>query len=261
MRVLRRRYSPDGKRGFHMRHNHRGQSLSATRRLVLTAVFAALAFATMFVFRFQVSFLTFDVKDAVITIAGLLFGPLTALSLSLLVAVLELVTLGDTGIYGFIMNFASTAAFSVVASLVYTYRKRLSGAMVGLGSAVVTMTALMMVLNYVITPLYTGLSATEVAGMLPTLLLPFNLVKALVNAALVLILYKPISRAMQVTRLMQKSADTEASLPMSKTEGGHHTRRVSLIVTLVGLALLALAVIVFYFVLGGELQLFAGRHA
>ena len=40
------------------------------RELVMMAVFAALAFAAMFVFRFNVTFLTFDLKDSVITISG-----------------------------------------------------------------------------------------------------------------------------------------------------------------------------------------------
>ena len=48
------------------------------RALVLMAVFAALAFAAMFVFRFNVTFLTFDLKDSVITISGLLLGPVAA---------------------------------------------------------------------------------------------------------------------------------------------------------------------------------------
>ena len=44
------------------------------RELVMMAVFAALAFAAMFVFRFNVTFLTFDLKDSIITIAGLIMG-------------------------------------------------------------------------------------------------------------------------------------------------------------------------------------------
>ena len=83
--------------------NHR----TRVRTLVLMAVFAALAFAAMFVFRFNVTFLTFDLKDAVITISGLLLGPLAAATVSLLVAVLEFITISDTGWYGFLMNFAS----------------------------------------------------------------------------------------------------------------------------------------------------------
>ena len=88
------------------------------RALVLMAVFAALAFAAMFVFRFNVTFLTFDLKDSIITMSGLLLGPVAAAVVSLLVATLEFITIGDTGWYGFLMNFASSATFSVVCALV-----------------------------------------------------------------------------------------------------------------------------------------------
>ena len=115
-----------------MLQSKHGQTLSVTRRLTLTAVFAALAFAVMLVFRFNVSFLTFDLKDAVITLAGLLLGPSTALSVSLLVALLEFVVDNDTGWYGLIMNFASSATFSVVCASVYKYTRKHSGAVVGL---------------------------------------------------------------------------------------------------------------------------------
>ena len=40
-----------------------------TKKLVLLAMFSALAYATMFVFRIKVSFLTFEARNAVITIA------------------------------------------------------------------------------------------------------------------------------------------------------------------------------------------------
>lgn len=188
-----------------MQPRKRGQRLSATRRLVIMAVFAALAYAVMFVFRFNVAFLTFDLKDVVITIAGLLLGPLAALTVSFLVAVLELITVSDTGFYGFLMNFASSTAFSVAVAAVYRYKKRLSGAVLGLVGGVVALVAVMLGLNLLVTPYYMGVTAGQVAGMIPTLFLPFNAVKGMTNAALVLILYKPVSRAMQAAGFLPRS--------------------------------------------------------
>lgn len=225
----------------------RGQNLSVTRRLTLTAVFAALAFAAMLVFRFNVSFLTFDLKDAVITISGLLLGPVTALTVSLLVAVLEFITIGDTGWYGFLMNFASSATFSVVCALVYRYNKKLRGALVALASGVVALVAVMLALNLVITPFYMEVPRAAVADMIPTLFLPFNAVKGTVNAALVLILYKPIRRAMQATRLMPRSP-APAGDPAA---GRIHTKR-SIWATVIGVVALIAAILVFSVVLHGD---------
>ncbi len=231
-------------------HTHkRGQSMSAIKRLVFCAVFAALAYAVMVVFRFNVQFLTFDLKDAVITVAGLLLGPVAALSISVLVTVLEFITVSDTGVYGLIMNMASSVTFSVVAAMVYKYRKRLSGAIVGLVSAAVALVAMMLTLNLFVTPYYMGVSRSAVAAMIPTLFLPFNAVKALTNAALVLIIYKPISRAMTASGLLPRRA--------IEAQGAEDTKRkirISLLVTLLGIVLFVGAVLVIFFVLGGGFE-------
>lgn len=234
-----------------MQKSQRGHSLSATRQLTLAAVFAALAFASRYVFHFNVQFLTFDLKDAVTTIAGLLLGPVAALSISFLVALLELITVSETGWYGFIMNFASSATFSVVCAVVYRYRKKLSGAIISLVSAVIALVAVMVALNLVVTPLFQGVSLSVILPMIPTLFLPFNAVKGLINAALVLILYKPVHRAMQAARLLPKSKAPAAPDPEQKKK--HAVR--SIIVSVAGVLLIAAAIAVFILVLHGQFEL------
>ena len=223
---------------------------ASLRDLVLMAVFAALAFAAMFVCRFNVTFLTFDLKDSVITISGLLLGPVAAAAVSLLVATLEFITIGDTGWYGFIMNFASSATFSVVCAVVYRYNKKLSGAIVALASGVVALVAVMLTLNLVVTPFYMGAPRSAVIDMIPTLLLPFNLIKGLVNASLVMILYKPVCRAMQAAKLLPRSAmGDEAS-----TDPEQKKRRAirNLWVTLGGLVFMAVVIFLFITLLHGD---------
>ena len=230
----------------------RGQTLSMSRKITLTAVFAALAFSAYFLFRFNVTFLTFDLKDAVITLSGLLLGPTTAFSVSLLVALLEFVVDSDTGWYGLLMNFASSATFSVVCATVYKYRKKLSGAILGLVSSILAMVAVMMVLNLFVTPAYMGAPRSQVISMIPTLLLPFNAVKGTVNAALVLILYKPIRRAMQAAKLLPRSyIASEPEHPMEKKK----RLWISIAVSVAGLLLLAGAIAVFVLVMHGNIEI------
>jgi riboflavin transporter FmnP len=223
---------------------------TALRDLVLMAVFAALAFACIFVFRFNVTFLTFDLKDSLITIAGLFLGPAAAATISLLVATLEFITVGDTGWYGFLMNFASSATFSVVCAVVYRYNKKLSGALISLASGVVALVAVMLTLNLVVTPFYMGAPRAAVVDMIPTLLLPFNLIKGLVNAALVLILHKPVRQAMQASRLLPRSAShgDQPADPAQKRKDILHT----LLVTALGLVILAVVVVLFVTLLHGD---------
>ena len=229
------------------------------RELVMMAVFAALAFAAMFVFRFNVTFLTFDLKDSVITIAGLLLGPVAAAVVSLLVATLEFITIGDTGWYGFLMNFASSATFSVVCAIVYRYNKKLSGAIVALASGVVALVAVMLTLNLVVTPFYMGAPRSSVVDMIPTLLLPFNLIKGLVNASLVLVLYKPVCRAMQAAKLMPRSAvgdEAPVTDPAQKKQRALRT----LWVTLGGLAFMAVVIFLFITLLHGDFSWVGSFH-
>ena len=221
------------------------------RELVMMAVFAALAFAAMFVFRFNVTFLTFDLKDSIITISGLLLGPVAAATVSLLVATLEFITIGDTGWYGFLMNFASSVVFSVVCAVVYANKKKLSGAIIALASGVVALVAVMLTLNLVVTPFYMGAPRSAVVDMIPTLLLPFNLIKGLVNASLVLILYKPVCRAMQAAKLLPRSVagdDGAAADPTQKKQRALRT----LWVTLGGIVFLAVIIVLFLTLLHGD---------
>lgn len=99
-----------------------------TKKLTVLAMFVALGYLCLFVFRFKVQFLSFEIKDVFITISGFIFGPLTAVGVALAEALLEMFTLSDTGIYGAVMNFAGSASFAASASLVYKYRKSLYGA-------------------------------------------------------------------------------------------------------------------------------------
>lgn len=211
-------------------------------RMVIVAVFCALAYACQFVFRIHVSFLTFDAKDAVMAIGAMIFGPVWGVVMSLLVALLEFLTLSGTGVYGFIMNFASSAAFTALCAGVYKYKRTMTGAVAGLAAAVLGMTVLMMILNLIVTPLYmTGGSVEAVIELIPTLLLPFNLTKALMNAGLVLVLYKPVSIALKKARILKGGPDT---FTFDKK---------TLAVLIAGLALIAACVVIFLVVLHGNI--------
>jgi riboflavin transporter FmnP len=194
----------------------------------------------MLVIHFKVSFLTLDLKDAVITLSGLYFGPTAALSLSVLVPLLELISVSDTGLYGFLMNFISTATLSVTASLIYRYKRSLMGAIVALLSAAAATVGVMMLFNLWVTPYYMGVTVEAVKSMLPTLLLPFNAVKSCMNVGFVLLLYKPISSVMQRMKLIEKK-DQKTSF---------HWR--TILVLVLALALIATSLIVVFGVLKGS---------
>jgi riboflavin transporter FmnP len=204
-----------------------------TEKMVGIAIFSALAFVVSLIVRFPVQFLTFDAKDAVITIAAFVYGPVSAVIIAFIAAFIELVTISTTGWYGFLMNFASSTAFALTASLIYTKKRNLNGALIGLYSAIATTVGVMLVLNIFITPLYFGMpvASPAVIEMLPTLLLPFNFSKALMNSAIVMLLYKPLVVALKRLNIVKSQGGKAPSMTFNKAT------KIILILGGVGLAL------------------------
>ena len=177
------------------------------RSLVAVAVFIALAYICCVLFHFRVSFLSFDLKDAVMAIGAMFFGPIYGLAMVIVVSLIELLTISGTGIYGLVMNICSSAPFVCVGSLIYSRSRNMKGALVGMVMSVISMVAVMMVANLVITSNYMHITVGEVAALIPTLLLPFNLTKAVFNASIVFLLYKPMSTALKAAGFL-KSEDS-----------------------------------------------------
>ena len=165
-----------------------------TKELTTLAMLTAIAYALVCTVRIPiVLFLKYEPKDVIITIGGFLMGPMAVLISSSVVALIEMFTVSDTGIIGCIMNFLSTCSFAFTAALIYKRRHTIAGAIMGLVAGTVIMVATMLLWNYLITPLYmTGTSRSDIAAMLVPVFLPFNLLKAGLNSAFILLLYKPL---------------------------------------------------------------------
>ena len=177
-----------------------------THRLILMAMFAALAYIVMAVGRIPIStvdFLKYDPKDVILVISGFILGPMPALLVTFVVSAIEMLTVSSTGIIGLIMNVLSSAGFACTATFVYKKRHSLRGAAVGLMLGALVMTALMLLWNYFITPYYMGMPREAVAAMLVPVFLPFNLIKSALNAAIAMLIYKPVSRALRRAGLVE----------------------------------------------------------
>ena len=175
------------------------------KKLASIAMLSALAFLARLVFKIPVSFLTFDIKDTVIATGGLIFGPVSAVVISLLVSLIEMI-ISETGPIGFVMNFISSATFAGVAALIYKFKRTFNGAIIGLFSSVGATTAVMMLMNVLLTPIYQGVPVAVVIDMLPTVFLPFNFAKTLLNAAVVMLIYKPVVVALRKAKIIEGKA-------------------------------------------------------
>ena len=183
----------------------------SVKTLTSLAMLTAVSYVVMILSKMlpQISgFLQLDLKDTVITIGGFVFGPLAAAIISVVVAVVEMFTYSDTGPIGCIMNVLATVSFCCTASFVYKKRHTKGGAIAGLALGTVILTAVMVLWNFLITPIYMKIPRNVVVGMLPTVFLPFNLVKGGLNMALILLIYKPVVTALRRARLIPESADS-----------------------------------------------------
>ena len=176
----------------------------SVKQLVLLAMLAAMAYIIVSVVRIPVVlFLKYEPKDVVITIGGFLLGPMAAFITSLVVSLLEMVTISETGPIGCLMNLISTCAFSCTAAFIYKRKHTIQGAVAGLAIGWVFMVAVMLLWNWLITPLYMGVERSAIESMLLPVFLPFNLLKGGLNSAIVLLLYKPLVTALRKTGLVE----------------------------------------------------------
>lgn len=151
-------------------------------------------------------FLSYEPKDVLVVMGGFIYGPLSGALIAVLVSFIEMITISQTGIYGFLMNVVSTCSFAIPAAWFYQKRRTKKDAVIGLSLGVVTMVAAMLLWNYIITPLYMKVPRATVAGMLLTVFLPFNLVKGGINAGITLVLYKPVVTALRKAKLAEPSS-------------------------------------------------------
>lgn len=179
-----------------------------TKKLVVLAMLAAIAYLLVLVVRIPVVlFLSYEPKDVAIAIAGFLFGPLAGAGTSLVVSLVEMVSISQTGPIGAVMNFLSTVAFVCPAAWLYRKYHTRRGAVIGLLVGSVAMIAVMLLWNWLITPLYMGVERTAVEGMLLPIFLPFNALKAGLNTAITLLLYKPLVTGLRKTGLLPPSQE------------------------------------------------------
>lgn len=187
------------------------------KKLCIMAMLCAIAYVVMAVVKIPVVlFLKYEPKDAIITFGGFLYGPLAALLISAIVSFIEMLTVSDTGWIGFVMNVLSTVSFACTASLIYRKKHTLTGAIIGLACGVVAMVAVMIGWNYLLTPLYMGTPRADIAAMLLPVFLPFNLLKGVLNAAIILLLYRPLVQGLRSAKLFPESSSTSKPTVLSK---------------------------------------------
>ena len=139
-----------------------------TAKLAKLAMMTAVSIVLLLLIRIPwpaAPFLEYDPADLPIYITAFAFGPYE----------------GATGIV------------AVAIGTMYKRNKTKKTAIKALITGVIVTTVVMCIMNILVTPAFMGAPRSAVIAMIPTVIIPFNLVKAGVNSLLTFILYKRIS--------------------------------------------------------------------
>lgn len=178
-----------------------------TKKLTTLGVLAACSIVLVAFIHFPifpvVSFLEYDPADIPILIGTFLFGPVWGVVLTVLVSVIQGMTVSahSSEVYGIVMHIIATSAFTLVAGFIYKCNKTKKGALIAIGCGVLAMVAVMYPANLALTPIYLNamrgmeLEAAKrmVKSLMPFILL-FNLTKAGINGAVTYLIYKRIHK-------------------------------------------------------------------
>ena len=217
-----------------------------TRKLTLMAMLGALAYLVMLIGRIPVVlFLSYDPKDIVIATGAFLLGPLAGAAISL------------TGLAGRDGHRQRHGLHRLLHERAVHLRVRAARRVdlqapphaPGRGcsawrAGVACMVAVMIAWNYIVTPLYmTSVTRAAVAEAADShAFLPFNLLKAALNAGLTMLLYKPVSQALARAHLLPRASTADAA---------HPARRFNPVATLTSAFVVVTAVLCFWFLSRG----------
>lgn len=213
-----------------------------TKVIVSLAMLTGIAYIVMLASKMMPSvygFLDFDFKDVIICIGGFTFGPMAAAIIAIMVAFIEMVTISSTGFWGFLMNALATCAFCCTASFLYKKMHTKKGAVLGLTCGVVCLVAVMLLWNYLITPIYQGMPREAIAELLIPIFLPFNLAKGGMNMAATLLIYPPVVAALRKAGVVPPSQNNQSK----KISAGFVLFSLALLATFVVFALVLAGVI------------------
>ena len=161
---------------------------------------------------FAPSFYEIDFSEVPVLVGGFAMGPVAGILIEFVKIVLNFVINGTvTAGVGEVANFVIGISFCVPAAMIYRYKKSKKSATVGLVVGTLFMAALGCFVNaYILLPTYAKAFQIPIDGLIAMgtavnaninnlmtfvvfAVLPFNLLKGVMDSAIVLLIYKKIS--------------------------------------------------------------------
>lgn len=173
---------------------NKNTNIWSTRQLVTMALMVAIGVLLSFI-EFPllpgVTWLKFDASNMPAMVAGFAYGPGGGIAVGILTAILHGLLMADFS--GAVMNIIVVVFYVLPAALIYKYKHTFAGAIVALIVGTICAVAGAIVGNLIVTPAWLGVPVDAVIAMIVPILIPFNLLKGIINSVLTLIIYKSIS--------------------------------------------------------------------
>lgn len=175
---------------------------NSTLRTVIMAMLAALSIVSLYIIRMPLipaaPFLEYDAADIPVLIGSMLLGPVHGIIILLAVCLIQALTVSaSSGWIGFVMHFAASGIFVLVAANIYKKNKSIKSLIAGLAAGSLAMVIAMIPLNLVFTGIFLGAGTQTVVQMLIPAILPFNILKAVINSVAAFAIYTPISEILK----------------------------------------------------------------
>lgn len=166
----------------------------STRQLVTMALMCAIASLLSFI-EFPllpgVTWLKFDASNMPAMVAGFAYGPAGGIAVGIITAIIHGLLMAD--FTGALMNIMVVVCFVLPAALIYKKMHTFTGAIIGLVFSIIAGVIGAIIGNLLLTPSWLGVPFDAVVALIIPVLIPFNIIKGLINAVLTLIIYKSIS--------------------------------------------------------------------
>ena len=176
--------------------------LNNTLKTAIMAMLTALSIVSLYVIRMPLipaaPFLEYDAADIPVLIGSMLLGPVHGMIILLAVCLIQAITVSaSSGWIGFVMHFAASGVLVLISSNIYKRKKTSKSLVAGLSAGSLAMVLAMIPLNLVFTGIFLGEGTQAVAQMLIPAILPFNILKAVINSVATFAIYTPISKVLK----------------------------------------------------------------
>lgn len=179
--------------GLRARFARRGRSSKDTAAVVLLVAMAmALSFVELPLIPWA-PWLKYDASSAVAVLSSLLYGPWVGVGIAACSWIPHLVA--DP--LGAFMNIMAASSLALATAALWRPSASTARSIAACAAGVAASTALSVCLNFVVTPLYLGVSYEYVAGLVLPALVPFNVAKAAINGAIAVVFVRKVNELLE----------------------------------------------------------------